>query len=83
MAAAGPVFFVKICGFLLRGFTGFEPLDLGAWTHGVWAQVPPRLLSEGFVRKLEIRLSQLQKTGLGVGRQVIDPELKSSGPHEL
>lgn len=33
---AGPVFFVKICGFLLCGFTGLKPLDLGGWSQEAW-----------------------------------------------
>ena len=46
---AGPVFFVKICGFLLSGFTEFEPLDLGTWPQEAREQVPSGLSFECFV----------------------------------
>ena len=60
---AGPVFFVNICGFLLSGFTGFEPLDLSGWTQEAWVQVPSCLSFECFIKKKKKKRRQLQLKG--------------------
>lgn len=60
---------VKICGFLLRGFTGLEPLDFCGWPQEVQVYAPPGLSSECFVKKEAAAMEGGPGTEDGLGRK--------------